>query len=52
MEGDENVSLQRAERGSGSTGGIKKKAKRTRGKQKGIGRGRQRGRLSYDWQRA
>ena len=37
MEGDENVSLQRAERGSGSTGGIKKKATRTRGKQKGTG---------------
>ena len=55
MEGDENVSLQRAERGSGSTGGIKKKAKRTRGKQKGTGH-RQgkaaRGRLSYDLRRA
>ena len=31
MEGDENISLQRAERGSGSIGGIKK-AKRRRAK--------------------
>ena len=37
MEGDENISLQRAERGSGSSGGIIKKGKRTRGKRKGTG---------------
>ena len=34
--GDENVSVQRAEGGSGSTGGTKK-GKRRRGKQKGNG---------------
>ena len=37
MAGDENFPLQHAEGGSGSAGGIKKKAKRTRGKQKGTG---------------
>ena len=37
MAGKENVSMQRAERGSGSTGGITKKGKRTRSKQKGNG---------------
>ena len=36
MEGDENLSLQHAEGGSGSLGGIKK-GKRRRGKQKGGG---------------
>ena len=36
MAGKENVSMQRAEGGSGSTGGTKK-GKRRRGKQKGHG---------------
>ena len=36
IEGDEKISMQRAEGGSGSTGGIKK-GKRRRGKQKGGG---------------
>ena len=36
MAGKENVSVQRAEGGSGSTGGIKKGTRR-RGKQKGHG---------------
>ena len=36
MAGDENISMQRAEGGGGTTGGIKK-GKRTRGKRKGTG---------------
>ena len=36
MAGDENISMQRAEGGGGTTGGIKK-GKRRRGKQKGTG---------------
>ena len=40
MVGDENISVQRAEGGGGSTDGIKKK-KRNRGKQKSSGQRRQ-----------